>query len=114
MRKLIAIAAVLSLLAACGPNPAAGNNPAGSNGTGTGTGTDTPTGTGTASGALTKQVYLNFLNCIKAKVPADAQAAINANIAAVNAVPDSTWAQVSASLTTQYQVWLNAYGSACK
>ena len=113
MRKLIAMAAVLSLLAACGPNPAAGNNPAGSNGTGAGTGTGTGTGA-TGSGALTKQVYLNFLTCIKAKVPVEAQAAIYANIMAVNAVPDSAWAQASASLTTQYQVWLNAYGSACK
>lgn len=110
MRKFLAVCVSMLLLTACGPAPNA-------NGTGTGTGTDTGTGTGAnASGNATasKSAYIAALTCIKNKTPdANQKAAIDANIAAVNAVPDTTWAAVSASLTVSYSAWLQAIGGSC-
>lgn len=112
MRKFMVVCAALSLLSACAtPN---GSSPA--NGTTTGTGSS---GTGTSASAsgnatATKQAYIQALTCIKGKsTTADQRAAIDANIAAVNMVPDSTWAAVSASMTVSYNAWLQAIGGAC-
>lgn len=115
MRKFMLFGSLMLALglSACGPNPA---------GTGTGTGTDTGTGTGTGTGTSvgagasvvsTKAAYIGFLNCVKAKYPVEAQASLDAAIAAVNAIPDATWAQASVALTANYQTVYATYLNAC-
>ena len=120
MSKLMILgSALLALsLTACGPNPAGSGTTTG-NGTTTGTGT-TP-GTGTATGGTsiaavisTKASYIAFLNCVKEKhtKPED-KASVEAAIANLNNVPDSTWAIFSATLSASVQASYGAQLAAC-
>lgn len=114
--------ALLALsLMACGPNPAgSGTTPGTGANTGTTTGTGSNTGsgssaTGTASIMASKATYIAFLNCAKSKseLSADAKAAIDTQIAALNLVPDSTWATISANYSASLQTTYAAALASC-
>ncbi|PKL78066.1 MAG: hypothetical protein CVV27_04010 [Candidatus Melainabacteria bacterium HGW-Melainabacteria-1] len=107
------------MLTACGPNPAAGNNPGGSTSGGSTSGGST-SGGATAGGSVggttnvatilsSKQSYVAYLNCIKTKASADQRAGIDQAIVSVNAIPDSTWAVISASMTASAQAYAKLY-----
>jgi hypothetical protein len=122
MRYIVSAVALSLLLVGCGPAPSgtptpdASGSPAtanGANGSGATAGGSTTVGAG---GALaTKQAYINFLTCLKTQPAyASASAGIDAQIAAINQVPDTTWAQVSASYNAVYQGYMAALGTACR
>jgi hypothetical protein len=62
-----------------------------------------------------KATYIAFLNCAKGKseISADAKAAIDTQIAALNLVPDSTWAVISAQYSAALQTSYAAALASC-
>lgn len=108
MRKFLTVCVSMLLLTACGPTPNAGTT---GNGTNTGTGGNA---SATANATASKSAYIAALTCIKNKTAdASQKNLIDIQIAAVNAVPESSWAAMSASVTAQYNVWLQAVGGSC-
>jgi len=116
MKKLLLssslFVAMLTLSACPAPNAADSgtNTDSGSNGSASGN-ANVGAGANLQASSLTKAQYIQILTCAKGKNPA-AAAAFDAQINAVNAIPDSTWAVVAAQ--AQFQASLNqAVAAAC-
>ena len=123
MRYLLSAVVLSLLLVGCGPAPSgtptpdasASPSPSSGNTTGGNASAGGSTTVGAGGALATKQAYINFLNCLKTQPAyASASAGIDAQIAAINQVPDSTWAQVSASYNAVYQGYMAALGTACR
>lgn len=97
--------ALLSLSACPAPNAADGTT------NGSNTSGNTTVGGSLQASSLTKVQYIQILQCAKAKNPA-AAAAFEAQINAINSIPDSSWAIIASQ--TQFQASLNlAVAEAC-
>ena len=111
MKKIALISVALMALVACGPSTGTGATLPGA---GAGLGTDGGGNVSVDSFLSSKQAYITFLNCVKGKAAtADDKADIDKAIAAMEMVPDSTWAIVSSTYAAGAQVWAKAYGAAC-
>lgn len=112
-KRLLLSLALMASLVACAPNPAGTDANSGSDSS---TGSDTSTGASTDASAFlsTKQAYLTFLNCVKAKVstPQEKTDVDNA-IKAVQGIPDSVWSAGAAQFGVAADAWAKAYGAAC-
>lgn len=119
MHSKLILTGVLCLLAACTPGPVTGNKPdsnssaspkpAESNTPGSSTSPATITNP-VKTADLTKQVFLDFLNCIKPKASAEDEPTITSVIAAVNLVAGPG---IPGSFTAHHRTWSHAYGTGC-
>ncbi|MBC7472976.1 MAG: hypothetical protein H7263_01700 [Candidatus Sericytochromatia bacterium] len=110
MKKFLMLAAttICMTMTACTPSVGPNGTTTGTNSTGGnttqvgGTGTVGAGGSFGTGGNLTKAEFVSFLQCYSAKYPT-VKSSYDQLAVQINAIPDSTWAQASASFTAAYR-----------